>query len=102
MAVKKGLGPLRRFGPRYGRTVKHKRAKVEIEQKSKHNCPYCGKPKVKRVAYGIWECSKCKNKFTARAYTVGKPVSFVEEEVQFSAAFPEAKSKRVKPAEEEA
>ena len=98
--MKKGLGPLKRFGARYGRTVKHKRAKVEREQKAAHKCPYCAKPKVSRVSYGIWECSKCKNKFTARAYTVGKPISFIEEEIQFSAEFPEAKSKKVSTEEE--
>lgn len=91
---------MKRFGVRYGRTVKHKRAKVEREQNSDHKCPYCARAKLTRVSYGIWECNKCGNKFTARAYTVGKPISFVEEETRFSAEFPEAKSKKASTEEE--
>lgn len=71
MAKKLGLGPVRRFGPRYGRTVKHKLAKIEAEQKKKHTCPYCDRSAVKRKAAGIWHCNKCESTFTARAYTVG-------------------------------
>jgi len=95
MANKKGLGPLKRFGARYGRTVKHKRAKVEMAQNAAHKCPYCSKMKVSRIAYGIWQCAKCDNMFTARAYTVGKPVSFVEEQVELRAEFPDEKTKTV-------
>jgi len=91
---KKGLGPVKRFGPRYGRTVKHKLAKIEIEQKKKHKCPYCAKPKVTRVAYGIWECGKCSSKFTSRAYTVGTKKSLVEQAAQMIAEAPTLRSKR--------
>lgn len=72
MAVEKGLGPAKRFGPRYGRTVKFKLAKIEKEQKKAQACPYCDMPKAKRVSAGIYECSKCKSKFTSRAYFVKK------------------------------
>jgi len=96
--AKKGLGPVKRFGPRYGRTVKYKLAKVEIEQRKKHLCPYCAKPKVSRVSVGIWQCAKCNNKFTAKAYTVGQRATLVEETVQMVAEAPEL---RVKPAVEE-
>ena len=68
MAGKKGLGPVKRFGVRYGRTVKHKRAKVEIEQKKPQLCPYCRRPKAKRLSAGIYKCKKCNAKFTGRAY----------------------------------
>ncbi len=101
MAKKKGLGPVKRFGVRYGRTVKHRLAKIEVEQKSDHKCPYCSRTQVSRVAYGIWKCKKCDSKFTARAYTVGKPTSFVEVKVDLSAEFPEEKSKRVEVEEAE-
>ena len=100
MDRKKGLGPVKRFGVRYGRTVKHRLAKVEFEKNSAHKCPYCSKPKVSRISYGIWECRKCGNKFTARAYTVGKPTSYVEEKEDLSAEFPEEKSKVADQAEE--
>jgi len=61
--------PTKRFGPRYGRRTKHKFAKIEIEQHKKHKCPYCNKDGVKRVSAGIWECKKCNQKFTGKAYT---------------------------------
>ncbi|MBI2662810.1 50S ribosomal protein L37ae, partial [Candidatus Woesearchaeota archaeon] len=45
-------------------------AQIETEQRSKHKCPYCNKQSVKRLAMGIWQCSKCNNKFTAKAYSL--------------------------------
>ena len=70
--IKKGLGSIKRFGARYGRTVKLKLAKIEKEQRKKHKCPYCNSMQVKRVAVGIWFCKKCKAKFTGKAYTLAK------------------------------
>jgi len=87
--LQKGLGPVKRYGVRYGRTIKHKLAKIEIEQKKDHQCPYCSKNKVKRVSYGIWNCRKCNVTFTARAYTVGKKLSLVEQAAQMKAETPE-------------
>jgi len=60
----------KRFGARYGRKPKAKFAQIEAEQRSKHKCPYCHKQSVKRLAMGIWQCSKCNNKFTAKAYSL--------------------------------
>jgi len=68
MGSAKGLGPMKRFGVRYGRTVKHKRAKLEREQKKPQVCPYCRRPKAKRLSIGIYHCQKCDSKFTGRAY----------------------------------
>jgi large subunit ribosomal protein L37Ae len=64
------LGSVRRFGSRYGRTVRHKVAKFENTQRSKHLCPYCRKEKAKRLSVGIWQCQSCNAKFTSKAYTV--------------------------------
>ena len=72
MAAEKKFGTVKRFGPRYGRRVKHKLAKIESVLKGKHKCPYCGAEKVKRLSTGIWNCSKCKAKFTGRAYSLKK------------------------------
>jgi len=67
MALKK-LGSAGRFGSRYGRKIRKKVSEIEKVQKQKHKCPYCKKPGVKRVSIGIWYCSKCKSKFTGKAY----------------------------------
>lgn len=74
MAKKKSLST-KRFGPRYGYTIKEKYAKVESEQRKLHKCPYCKQLKVKRVAMGIWHCKKCDSKFTGKAYTLDKKAS---------------------------
>ena len=59
----------KRFGARYGRTIKKNFAKIEQEQRRLHKCPYCSKIAVKRLAAGIWQCKKCNEKFTSKAYT---------------------------------
>ena len=72
MALSKQLGSVKRYGPRYGRRVKHKVAKIESVQRKKHKCPYCHAIKVKRMAAGIWFCDRCKSKFTGKAYLLSK------------------------------
>lgn len=68
MAQKTSL-TTKRFGVRYGRTVKEKLAKVEENAKKNYKCPYCAAPKVVKKAAGIWECKKCKKVFTAKAFS---------------------------------
>jgi len=97
---KKGLGPVKRFGVRYGRT-KHKLAKIEIEQRKNHKCPYCARLKVSRISFGIWHCSKCDSKFTARAYTVGTKVGLVDRAEQMIAEAPILRSKKIGEEEEQ-
>ena len=79
MAKKQGLGSTRRFGPRYGRTVKHKLAKIEAQQHSRHTCPYCSRQAARRKSVGIWHCGKCDSTFAARAYMIGERPRGVQE-----------------------
>lgn len=79
MALEKKYGSVKRFGARYGASLKEKFAKIEREQRKKHDCPYCRKPQVRRVALGIWQCKKCGSKFSGKAYTIGKKVAVKEE-----------------------
>ena len=72
MAIPKAIASIKRFGARYGRTVKHKFGAVEAMQRRKYKCPYCSKPSLKRVSLGIWQCRKCNAKIASRAYTVSK------------------------------
>lgn len=62
----------KRFGARYGDTLRKKLAEVEKQQKKTYKCPYCSYEKVKREAAGIWKCSKCNARFTSRSYTIAK------------------------------
>ena len=73
MAKKKAQhGSVKRFGPRYGRTVKNKVGKIETDQRQSYQCPVCHYKKVKRVSTGIWQCEKCNAKFASKAYNVAK------------------------------
>ena len=68
------LGSIKRFGARYGRTVKYNFGKIEKLQRQTYACPYCAKQQVKRVAAGIWRCMKCASTFTGKAYTLSSPL----------------------------
>jgi len=57
----------RKFGARYGKSVRSKYAQVENKQRKMQKCPSCGK-KAKRTSKGIWECTKCKRKFASHVY----------------------------------
>lgn len=57
-----------RFGPRYGKKAKDKLVKVEQKQRRKQKCPFCNKLGAKRLASGVWECSKCNKKFASNTY----------------------------------
>jgi len=70
------LGSAKRFGSRCGTRSKYQFAKIEMEQRKKHKCPYCNKVAVKRVSVGIWHCRKCNSKFTGKAYSVTKSIGF--------------------------
>lgn len=70
MTKTKGTGSVKRFGARYGRSVKNKIAILEKESKPDQLCPYCKNKKAKRIAFGIFSCKKCNAKFTSKAYIV--------------------------------
>lgn len=62
-------GTAGRFGARYGVVVRNRVKAIEAHQKAKHECPACHHKSVKRVSAGIWQCSRCGNKFAAAAYS---------------------------------
>jgi len=70
MARTKKAGTAGRYGPRYGRKIRYNVRTVEKIAKSGQECPNCGKPKIKRLAPGIYECKSCRAKVTGKAYTV--------------------------------
>ncbi|MBI4053450.1 MAG: 50S ribosomal protein L37ae [Candidatus Diapherotrites archaeon] len=57
-----------RFGPRYGVGIRKRILKIEQKQKKKFACPACGAEKVKRLAAGMFTCTKCGHKFAGGAY----------------------------------
>jgi len=57
----------KKFGARYGKSVREKYAAIESKQRRKQKCPFCNKT-AKRAASGIWECQKCGKRFASGAY----------------------------------
>ncbi|MEM2637521.1 MAG: 50S ribosomal protein L37ae [Candidatus Korarchaeota archaeon] len=53
----------------YGATLRKRWAVVTSKARAKYRCPKCQALAVKRVAAGIWSCSKCGNKYVAEAYS---------------------------------
>ena len=70
--MKSNLGSAKRFGARYGKSLKEKVAKFEKMQRSEHKCPACKKIKAKRISAGIFACKSCGAKFAAKAYTINQ------------------------------
>ncbi|MBS3815317.1 MAG: 50S ribosomal protein L37ae [Hadesarchaea archaeon] len=65
----KKIGSSGKYGPRYGTKIRKRVKDIEEEQKKSHRCPNCMAKKVKRVSTGIWKCTRCDTKFSAKAYT---------------------------------
>ncbi len=65
----KKVGIAGKFGAKYGKRVRDAYRDVMQKQTARYKCPRCGKKKVKRVSYAIWECTSCGYKFAGGAYT---------------------------------
>jgi len=79
MATKK-VGPMGKYGPRYGTRTKKIGGAIERKQRQKQECPYCERQSLKRVAVGIWQCRKCGVKFAGGAYLPKSPVKTILKE----------------------
>jgi large subunit ribosomal protein L37Ae len=64
------VGSAGRFRAGYGKRVREKVWEIEKKQRQKQQCPFCKKMTAKRLSKGIWQCRRCKKKFTAGAYCV--------------------------------
>jgi large subunit ribosomal protein L37Ae len=75
-------GSTKRLGVRYGRRIRAKLDAIETAQKTAYKCPYCHKSATKRIAVGIWHCTKCNSTFTGKAYSLEKGKIFEEQAQQ--------------------
>ena len=96
MEKKVGLGSVKRFGVRYGRTTKFNLAQIEIPQRKLQKCPYCHKTKAKRAFAGVYDCSVCGAKFTGKAYFLEQKIGAEEMPAEIT-----IEEKESAPAEEE-
>jgi len=58
----------RRFGARYGSTVRKRVEKIEQKKKARYTCPNCRKKALEWEAVGIWVCRKCGFKMAGAAF----------------------------------
>lgn len=53
------VGITRKYGTRYGASLRKIIKKFEVAQHARYLCPFCGKVAVRRRAIGIWSCKAC-------------------------------------------
>ena len=52
----KKVGITRKYGTRYGASLRKTAKRFEIAKRAKYMCPFCGKNVVRRLVVGIWVC----------------------------------------------
>ena len=57
-----------KYGTRYGQKLRKQVKVIEILQRKKCICPFCGKTAIKRKAVGIWECRACRRTIAGGAW----------------------------------
>jgi len=91
------VGPVGRFGPRYGVSIRRRIQEVEVGQRLWHRCPKCAAESVRRLSSGIWACRRCGVRFAGGAY---RPIVTTSVKKEIPAA--EAAATEAVPAPEEA
>jgi large subunit ribosomal protein L37Ae len=56
----KKVGITGKYGTRYGAKLRKQAKAIEILQRTKYVCPFCGKNSIRRQAVGIWRCRACR------------------------------------------
>lgn len=62
------VGITGKYGTRYGAKLRKQVKAIEILQRSKYTCPFCGKNSMKRSAVGIWRCKACRRTVAGGAW----------------------------------
>ncbi len=62
------VGITGKYGTRYGQKLRKQVKAIEILQRTKYTCPFCGKTSVKRAAVGIWRCKACRRNIAGGAW----------------------------------
>ena len=64
----KKVGPTGWMGPRYGIRIRRRIVEVDRVRSAASPCPRCSTVTLRRVASGIFECSRCGTRFASNAY----------------------------------
>ena len=62
------VGITGKYGTRYGAKLRKQVKAIEILQRTKYTCPFCGKNSVRRAAVGIWKCKACRRSIAGGAW----------------------------------
>lgn len=62
------VGITGKYGTRYGQKLRKQVKAIEILQRKKTTCPFCGKTSIKRDAVGIWKCRACRRSIAGGAW----------------------------------
>ncbi|HYA10096.1 MAG TPA: 50S ribosomal protein L37ae [Thermoplasmata archaeon] len=69
----KKVGPTGWMGPRYGIRIRRRVVEIDRVRSAASPCPRCATVTVRRVASGIFECSRCGTRFASNAYAFSAP-----------------------------
>ncbi len=59
---------------RGGAEIRKRVKAINASKRAKYACPVCGKKKVKRKGFAVWNCNSCNATFSGGAYTATTPV----------------------------
>ncbi len=62
------VGITGKYGTRYGAKLRKQSKAIEILQRTKYVCPFCGKNSIRRHAVGIWRCKACRRTVAGGAW----------------------------------
>jgi large subunit ribosomal protein L37Ae len=62
------VGITGKYGTRYGAKLRKQVKAIEILQRTKYICTFCGKNSIRRSAVGIWKCKACRRAIAGGAW----------------------------------
>jgi large subunit ribosomal protein L37Ae len=62
------VGITGKYGTRYGQKLRKQVKAIEILQRTKYVCTFCGKNSIRRFAVGIWRCRACRRNIAGGAW----------------------------------
>jgi len=69
----KKVGPAGWMGPRYGLRIRRRVIDIDRVRERPAACPRCSTVTLRRVASGVFECSRCHTRFASNAYVFQAP-----------------------------
>ena len=64
----KKVGITGKYATRYGQKLRKQVKAIEILQRVRSICPFCGKKAIRREAAGIWKCRGCRRAIAGGAW----------------------------------